>query len=614
MTTNEIRTKFIKYFEAQGHTQMPSSSLVPKDDTSVLLTTAGMQQFKRWFSGAEKPKYSRVVTIQKCVRTNDIEEVGDDTHLTFFEMLGNFSFNYPADKDKGAYYKKESIDFAWEFLTSQEWLGIDKKRIHATYFDQSKVKIAGSPAHIFETDTESKDILESVNGLKRIEAQGDDNFWTLGIPGSPGGPTVEFYVDEIEVWNLVFNEGVLRNDPTEHWYWDNVSYGVDTGMGLERLVSTYNKVETVYNTDEFEKIIDVFWGMLKEVDRKKDETIYSKHIRIIADHIRAAVFLLADGVRPSNEEKGYILRRLIRRSLIKYKQLPGFKEQKICSDVAREILKIYGDIMLNGEKLYPNLEGEKLRILSELDIEEAKFSKTLEAGLKEFDKIYAAFVNKQEHDTYVYFQNGERLFDLFQTFGFPFELSLEELKNRGVNVMEPKVKKEYDALFAKHQEVSRGGMDKKFAGGMENKEDPQIIRYHTAAHLLLAALRAVLGEGVHQKGSNITAERVRFDFSWGEKMTDEQKKAVEDWVNDKIAQKLDVTMAEMSVDEAKKAGAEGEFVAKYGDKVRVYSIGEVSKEICGGPHVGNTSELGHFKLGKEESSSSGVRRIKATLE
>jgi len=586
MQVNEIRQKFIKYFESKGHTAMPSSSLVPKDDTSVLLTTAGMQQFKKWFSGEITPPHLRTATVQKCVRTSDIDEVGDETHLTFFEMLGNFSF--------GDYFKKEAIEWGLEFIEKE--LGVERSRIWVSIFAGDKE---------VPRDDESEQIWNSLGITDVREFGREDNFWGPTGTEGPCGPTSEIYVDDVEVWNLVFNEFYMQSDGV---LLPLPKTGIDTGAGLERVAATINSLPGVFDTDELTQVRDFVRSLMPKQNDKAE--------RVITDHLRTATFLLADGVRPSNLDKGYVLRRLIRRA-VRYGKLAGI-EQIFCSKVAEKVIKIY-----SGN--YDNLLIEKEKILSELEIEEGKFSKSVDEGLKQFDKLHlrgglGSVVHGGSLPKDANIIAGKDAFDLFQTYGFPFEMIVEEAQKKGFKVDQAG----FEAEFAKHQEVSRGGMDKKFAGGMENKEDPQIIKYHTAAHLLLAGLRFVLGENVHQKGSNITAERVRFDFSWPDKMTDEQKKAVEDWVNEQITQKLEVTMTEMSPEEAKKSGAEGEFTAKYGDKVRVYTIGNpstssgsrdfVSREICGGPHVQNTSELGHFKLGKEESSSAGVRRIKATLE
>jgi len=582
MTTDEIRKKFLRFFEERGHKIMPSSSLIPKDDPSVLLTTAGMQQFKKWFSGAEKPHYPRVATIQKCVRTSDIEEVGDETHLTYFEMLGNFSF--------GDYFKEEAIKWGYEFVSKE--LGVSDDRIYFSIFKgDSEVP----------RDDKSEKIIKSLGNFKIEECGREDNFW--GPTGSEGpcGPTVEIYVDDVEVWNLVFNEFYMQPDkvllPLE-------SKGVDTGAGLERISQVINNHKSVFETDEFIQIMEFVCAKMGKKSQKTE--------RIITDHLRTATFLLADGVRPSNLDRGYVLRRLIRRA-VRYGKIVGISESNMCSKIAEKVIEIY-------KNNYSELESEKNKIISELDIEEEKFSKSLDVGLKEFEKLRIQGGMGQVVSGGAYKKpaiSGREAFRLFATYSFPFEMIQEEAEKKGYDVDQAGFEKE----FEKHQEVSRAGMDKKFVGGLANKEDPQVIKYHTAAHLTLAAMREILSDSVHQKGSNITAERLRFDFSWPEKLTDEQKKQIEDWVNDKISHNLPVSCEEMSVDEAKKAGAEGEFSAKYGDKVKVYSIGPstgsgqaISKEICGGPHVENTSELGHFKITKEESSSAGVRRIKAVLE
>ena len=571
MTVQEIREKFIKYFESKGHTAMSSSSLIPKDDASVLLTTAGMQQFKKWYSGEEKPQYDRVVTIQKCVRTGDIEEVGDATHLTFFEMLGNFSF--------GNYFKKEAIEWGYGFIHDE--LGVSDDRIYFSIFKGDKE---------VPRDDESEEIIKSLGNFKIIECGREDNFWGPTGAEGPCGPTVEIYVDNVEVWNLVFNEYYMQPNKT---LLPLPQKGVDTGAGLERIATTLNKVNSVYDTDEFTQIMKAVSARVQPLQGL--DPVKAK--RIIADHLRTATFLLADGVRPSNLDRGYILRRLIRRA-VRYGKLSGI-EQNFCSEIAKKVIEIYGNN-------YPNLDAEKAKIFSELDIEEGKFSKVIESGLKKLGE----YADNSEI-------SGKEAFDLFATYGFPFELTQELAVEKGIKIDQAG----FEAEFAKHQEVSRAGMDKKFASGLENKDDPKIIQYHTAAHLMLAALRQVLGEHVHQKGSNITSERIRFDFSNDTKMTDEEKKEVEEWVNDKIAKKLDVYRTETDPKTAKEKGAEGEFSERYGDKVSVYTIGgglgsgdEVSSEICTGPHVSNTSELGHFKITKEESSSAGVRRIKAVLE
>jgi alanyl-tRNA synthetase len=567
MQVNEVRQKFLTYFKKQGHETMPSSSLIPTDP-SVLLTTAGMQQFKNWFSGEEKPKYPRVATVQKCVRTNDIEEVGDKTHLTFFEMLGNFSFDN--------YFKEEAIKWGLEFVEKE--LGVDRSRIWVSIFEGDEE---------VPRDEESREIWKGL-GINDIREFGrEDNFWGPTGTEGPCGPTSEIYVDDVEIWNLVFNEFYMQPDGL---LLPLPKTGVDTGAGLERVAATLGGKDNVFETDEMSQIVAEVNLNLPKADEKA--------VRVITDHLRTATFLLADGIRPSNLDRGYILRRLIRRA-VRYSKMAQ-NEQPVCSKIAEKIISIYSSN-------YPNLESEKAKILSELENEEQKFLKVIEQGTKKLDTL----IEKGGKIS------GSDAFELFATYGFPFELTQEIAAERKIEVDQAVFEQE----FEKHQAVSRAGMEKKFASGLENKEDPKIITYHTAAHLMLAALRDVLGDSVHQKGSNITAERIRFDFSYPEKLTDEEKKKVEDWVNERIEQNLKVYVTETNPKDAKAKGAEGEFLDRYGDKVTVYTIGgelgsgqEVSSEICTGPHVKNTSELGKFRIKKEESSSAGIRRIKAVLE
>lgn len=567
MQVNEVRQKFIEYFKKQGHEVMPSSSLLPTDP-SVLLTTAGMQQFKKWFSGEEAAKFPRVATVQKCVRTNDIEEVGDDTHLTFFEMLGNFSFDN--------YFKEEAIKWGLEFIEKE--LGVERSRIWVSIFEGDNE---------VPKDEQSRKIWNSLGITDVREFGREDNFWGPTGTEGPCGPTSEIYVDDVEVWNLVFNEfymqpdGVLLPLPKK---------GVDTGAGLERVAATLGAKDNVFETDEMAQIVAEVKKNLPKADQKA--------VRVITDHMRTATFLLGDGVRPSNLDRGYILRRLIRRA-VRYSKMAQ-NEQPICSEIAKKVIEIYSPY-------YPNLKTEEAKILSEIENEEQKFLKVIEQGMKRLE----ALIQRGTDIT------GSEAFELFATYGFPFELTQEIALENKIKVDQAG----FEAEFEKHQAVSRAGMDKKFASGLENKEDPKIVQYHTAAHLMLAALREVLGDHVHQKGSNITAERIRFDFSHPEKLSDDEKQKIEEWVNDKIEKKLEVFVTETNPKEAKEKGAEGEFLEKYGDKVTVYTIGgelgsgnEVSSEICTGPHVKSTSELGHFRIKKEESSSAGIRRIKAVLE
>lgn len=555
MNSEQLREKFIKFFSDRGHKNLPPANLIPQNDPSVLFTTAGMQQFKQYYLNPEKSPAKNMVTCQPCLRTSDIDEVGDDSHLTFFEMLGNFSF--------GGYFKKEAIEYAWEFLT--EGLAIDKSRIHATYFEGND---------LVPEDIQSKEILEEYlkKGLtKIIKHDFKENFWSLGADGSPGGPTVEFYVDGVEIWNLVFNEYVFRNGQYEK----SPKKGVDTGMGFERLLTVINEKNNVYETELFENAYKKLNGLKKESDEKSE--------RIILDHLRAAVFLLADGILPSNKEQGYILRRLIRRVIIKARKL----------EIQEGFIASLAAIFINQyQNAYPQLK--EIDIVGLLEKEEDKFLHTLERGLKEFAELEKI--------------DGQKAFDLYQSYGFPWEMTAELLEEKGIKVN----RQEFEDAFKKHQEISRAGRGM-FRGGLSS-EGEQETKYHTATHLLLKSLQIILGPDVHQRGSNINAERLRLDFSYPAKLTDTQIKKVETIVNQKIADNLPVKMAEMTVREAKEKGAEAQFSAKYGEKVKVYSIGDFSREICGGPHVERTGVLGHFRITKEESSSAGVRRIKAVLE
>jgi len=536
MQSNEIREKFLEFFEKRGHKRVPSSSLVPENDSSVLFTTAGMQQFKPYYLGkrdAIKDFGSlNTVSVQKCVRTSDIEEVGDERHLTFFEMLGNFSF--------GGYWKKEAIQYAYDFITKEVGLKID----YVTVFEGE----TGVPA-----DTESEDIWKAIDPNLVVKKFGRaDNFWGPTGEEGPCGPTTEIYVDGIEIWNIVFNEFYHNSDKSLK---SLDIKGVDTGMGLERLalVSCFpGQVgkKTIFDTDLF---------TFADNPQTKEE-------RIIADHMRAAVHMIGDGVVPSNTERGYVLRRLIRRALAIGKE-------------ERKIARISGNLT-KDEKILEILQRESF-----------KFSETLEAGLKQFEKgVVDPFM-------------------LFTTYGFPIELTDEIAREKGITIDH----KKFDEDFKKHQEVSKAGMEQKFKGGLAGHSEME-VKYHTATHLLHQALREVLGEDVFQKGSNITPERLRFDFSFPRKMTDEEKKKVEDLVNEKIKEALTVSYEDIPMEEAKGKGAIGLFEEKYGSKVRVYKIADFSLEFCGGPHVENTSILGKFRITKEEATSTGVRRIKAVLE
>ncbi|MBI2052195.1 MAG: alanine--tRNA ligase [Candidatus Sungbacteria bacterium] len=552
MDSQEIRQKFLKFFESRGHKIVPSSSLVPADP-SVLLTTAGMQQFKPYFTGQKDPSLDfgskNTISIQKSFRTSDIEEVGDESHLTFFEMLGSFSF--------GGYFKKEAIEYGDEFITQEMGLKID----YVSVFEgDSEV-----PA-----DTESERIWRSlgVSNIKKFGRQ--DNFWgPTGLEG-PCGPTTEIYVNGVEIWNLVFNEFYCRPDKTLE---PLKVKGVDTGMGMERLAVAVQKKKNIFETDLFEQLID-------QID-VADEKVK----RIITDHIRASAFLITDGVRPSNKEAGYILRRLMRRAMI-YGSKTDFERLLL------KVVDLYGGFY---KELNPVL------ILEVFNKESNQFSDTLARGMKELEKISLV--------------DAAVAFRFYESYGLPFEV----IKDKN-----PDLKREdFEAEFKKHQEISRAGAEKKFGGhGLvegdlmaANPEELKIkTRLHTATHLLNASLHKVLGDVVSQRGSDITAERTRFDFAFERKMTPQEIKQVEDLVNNKIKENLPVKTEEMALEEAKAIGAAGVFDSKYSERVKVYSIGDFSKEICGGPHVSNTGEIGKFRIIKEETSSAGVRRIRAIVE
>ena len=615
MTSNDIRKKFLDFFEAKGHKVLPSASLVPENDSSVLFTTAGMQQFKKLYSNPENAKDPRITTIQPCLRTSDIEEVGDESHLTFFEMLGNFSFGYTQDRSFGypekenSYFKEKAIKWAWEFLIEE--LGIEKNRISATYFDQSK-----SENNLqVDTDDESLSILKTIDGLNKIDGQGDDNFWSLGTENSPGGPTVEFYVDNIEIWNLVFNQYIYQSEK----YIPSKYRGVDTGMGLERLAAVMQKKDDVYETDLFLPIIQE----IEKLSGKKYQE-NKKAFRIITDHVKAVTFLLNEGILPSNKDQGYIARRLIRRSIVKADEI-GIK-QNFTAKIANAVFNIYSDSYFCHSREDGNLRidlsvdprlrrDDNAKIIEELEKEETKFRKTLSEGLKMFGDFYTFHIKKHQEDKDKIFPviGGKFAFDMYQSYGFPLEMTLEEFKKRGMVYIEPAVRQNFNKEMKEHQEKSRTASAGMFKGGLADAGE-ETTKLHTAAHLMLAALRQVLGDQVEQKGSNITEERLRFDFNNPEKLTPEQIAEVEKIVNEQIEKDLPVVCDEMSIEEAEKSGAAGTFKDRYGEKVKVYSIGDFSKEICGGPHVERTGKLGCFEIVKEESSSAGIRRIKAILK
>ncbi|MBU2263623.1 alanine--tRNA ligase [Patescibacteria group bacterium] len=563
MISREIRDKFLEFFTEKGHTVISSASLIPSEtDPTVLFTTAGMHPLVPYLLGEKHPAGNRVANVQKCIRTIDIDEVGDNSHLTFFEMLGNWSF--------GDYFKKEAIEWSWEFLVSPKWLGLNPDKISVSVFSGDK----DAPR-----DEESAKIWQSLGVPKeRIFYKGkEDNWWGPAGQTGPCGPDAEMFIKSTEIWNNVFMQ---YNKIAEGEYEPLKQKNVDTGMGLERIAMIMQDSASVFETDLFAPIVAKIKSQISNL-----KSVDERSIRIIADHVKAAVFIIADGVEPSNLGRGYVLRRLIRRA-IRHGKLLGIE------DFTKEIAKVVIDIYKDS---YPEVEKNKGKIFEELNKEEERFRKTLEAGLKEFNKLSIV--------------SGKDAFNLYQTYGFPLEMTKELAQEKELQIN----KKEFEEEFHRHQELSRTASVGMFKGGLAEASE-QTAKLHTATHLLHQVLREVLGNHVAQKGSNITAERLRFDFSHSQKMTDEEIKKVEDLVNEKIKENLMVAYEEMSVEEAKEEGALGVFEHKYGEKVKVYSVGEYSKEICGGPHAENTSQLGHFKILKEEASAAGVRRIKAILE
>ena len=580
-----IREEFIKYFEKNGHKQIPSAPIVPENDPTVLFNTAGMQPLVPYLLGEKHPYGKRLCDYQKCVRLTDLDEIGDKTHHTFFEMLGNWSL--------GDYFKKESIGYSFEFLTKV--LNIPVERLAVTVFEgNDKIPRDEVSACRWKELGISDD---------RIAYLGvDDNFWIAGESGPCGSDTEIFYFrsdDEIpekfdpdddrwvEIWNNVFMEFYKDEN-------GNISElkqkNVDTGMGLERIVAVLEGVDDNYKSsiwsDVINKLEDIT-GLTYEGNEKA--------MRIIVDHIRTAVFIAADpaGIKPSNTDQGYILRRLIRRAIRQARKLGIDINSNFDEQIALLIISKY-------EKYYSELKDNKQVVLDVLSNEKKKFGRTLEKGLREFEKLVKG-------DTKLI--NKDVAFKLYDTYGFPIELTIEEAKDRGMDV-------DVDGFYEKfreHQEKSRTASKGKFKGGLSGNSEIE-TKYHTATHLLNAALKKVIGPEVHQLGSNITPERLRFDFPCDHKMTDEEKKQTEDLVNKWIEEDLPVEKLEMSKDEAIESGAECTFIDRYPDLVTVYKIGDVSMELCGGPHVSHTGELGHFKIKKEEASSAGVRRIKAILQ
>jgi alanyl-tRNA synthetase len=606
MTAQELRLKYFQFFQSKGHKIIPSASLIPENDSSVLFTTAGMQPLVPYLLGETHPEGKRLVDAQKCVRTNDIDEVGDATHHTFFEMLGNWSL--------GDYFRKEAIAWSFEFLTDEKWLGLDVSRLAVSVF-------AGVDDVPFDEEAFAAWKALGVPQARIARLTRKDNWW--GQVVGPCGPDTEMFYwtagseapekfdpeDKrwVEIWNNVFMEYDQKKDGTFELL---AQKNVDTGMGLERILAVLNGFADNYQTELWTDIIK----KIEELSGKKygEAAAITRLMRIIADHIKAATFIIGDekGVTPSNTGAGYIVRRLLRRAIIFGRRLGIKKGEYWINKVAASVIDVYADA-------YPELSRNKEFIKNNLEEEEGRFEKTLENGLKEFNEQCESLLCRiNENAEMKVTMPGETVFKLFATYGFPLELIREIASEKKIEVDE----KGFEEEFKKHQELSRTASAGMFKGGLADSSE-ETKKLHTAAHLLLASLRKVLGDHVYQKGSNITPERLRFDFSHPEKMTPEQIAEVERLVNDAIKKDLSVTCEEKPLEAAKAEGAMGVFASKYGEKVKVFVIGSakegaeppVSREICGGPHAGRTGELGHFKIAKEESSSSGVRRIKAIL-
>ena len=580
MKAIEIRNKYLNFFKQHGHTIIPSAPLIPENDPSVLFTTAGMQPLVPYLLGEPHPAGRRLTDYQKCVRTNDIEEVGDNRHLTYFEMLGNWSL--------GDYFKEESIQMSYDFLTKE--LNIPAEKISVTCFAGDE----DCPRDTVTAECWKKAGIPE----ERIYYFGkDDNWWIAGEEG-PCGPDTEMFYDTgkpacspdcqpscdcgkyVEIWNNVFMEYFKD----ENGYRKLEQKNVDTGLGLERMTMLLQGKETPFDTELFSPVMD----KIKEL--QKIDIIESR--RIIAEHLRSSMMIIADGGRPSNLDRGYVLRRLIRRMIRHMNKI------QIDLNQLKTLIDIYVE---NLGEMYPELIKNRETIEQVIEEEKDKFVKTLANGEKEFQKVVGKLGETKTIP-------GEIVFKLYDTYGFPPEVTKELATENGYEINMD----EFNELFKKHQEKSRAGSEQKFKGGLAETTE-ETIKYHTATHLLNAAIKRVIGKDAHQRGSNITVDRMRFDFNCDHKLTEEEKKQIEDLVNKWIEEGLPVTKEEMKKEDAIKSGAECMFIEKYPDIVTVYTIGDVSKELCGGPHVKNTKELGKFKIKKEESSSSGVRRIKAIL-
>ena len=592
MTSGELRSMWLNFFKSKGHAVIPSASVIPENDPTVLFTTAGMHPLVPYLLGSKHPAGTRLTDVQKCIRTGDIDEVGDASHLTFFEMLGNWSL--------GDYFKKEMIAWSWEFLTSPEYLGLDKDKLAFTVFEgEGDIPRDDEAAGYWMENGVKK---ENIYFLPR-----EHNWWGPAGQTGPCGPDTEMFIIKdqppcgpdcspacscgrfLEIWNDVFMQ---YNKTADGQYVPMAKKNVDTGMGLERTVCTLNGCKTVYETDAFTNII----AKISELSGKHydDDEATTKAFRIVADHLRTSTFIMGDprGVSPSNVDQGYVLRRLIRRA-VRFGMGLGMPEG-FTAEIGKVVINQYAEV-------YPELKQNENFVLEQFKLEETRFARTLRQGEREFEKAVSRMGENKVID-------GVVAFNLYATYGFPIEMTRELAKEHGLTVDEAGFEKH----FAEHQKSSHAGAEQRFKGGLADSS-AQSARLHTATHLLHAALRRVLGDEVAQKGSNITPERLRFDFSFGRKVTKDELAQVEALVNEWIKADVPVVMTETTVEEAKKEGAIGLFESKYGERVRMYTMGEYSKEICGGPHASHTGELVSFKILKEESSSAGVRRIKAVI-
>lgn len=590
MNARDLRSKYIEFFKSKGHSEIKSAPLIPENDPTVLFTTAGMHPLVPYLLGKKHPLGTRLTDYQKCVRTGDIDEVGDPVHLTFFEMLGNWSL--------GDYFKKESIGFSFEFLTSEKWLNIPLDRLAFTVF-------AGDDDCPFDEEAFNEWRNHGVSEKRIAKLPKKDNWWGPAGETGPCGPDTEIFYWTgpqptpetfdpsnklwVEIWNNVFMQYFKNAAGT---FEPLQQKNVDTGMGVERVTAVLQGKASCYDTELFAGLfaeLDAIRGIEKPAERTRAE-------RVIVEHARASAFLIADGVLPGNVGQAYVLRRLIRRAVREGLQL-GIKDAFIAR-MADVVIREYGD-------LYPELQTGAENIRETLSLEEKQFAETLQRGIKEFEKMISrvpAFVQNKV-------VSGKNAFNLYETYGFPIELTQEMAKEAGFTVD----MKGYEEALKKHQDDSRTSSAGTFKAGLADHSE-ETTCLHTATHLLHAALRNLLGDHVAQKGSNITPERLRFDFTHPEKVTPEQLKIVEDEVNKVIAQDVPVICKEMALEDARQTNAIGLFGSKYGERVTVYSIGDYSKEICCGPHAQHTGQLGHFRILKEESSSRGVRRIKAVLE